>query len=267
MPPTPAPRVNLQSQFGLDDRVMVVTGASSGIGRAMAGFLATAGASVVLVARREAELQQAAAQIAGDGGGASASASVVAADLTDLASLPDTARRCEQAFGRVDGVVNAAGAVLRQPADAITVEGWNRTLNLNLAAPFFFSREFVGGMKQRHYGRIINIASLQSARAFVNGLAYGASKGGVCQLTRAMAEAWSKHGITCNAIAPGFFPTRLTAAIFDDPQRAAAEAAQTAIGRNGELADLFGATVFFASAACGYVTGQTLFVDGGYTAK
>ncbi len=263
MPPTPAPRVNLQSQFGLDDRVMVVTGASSGIGRAMARFLATAGASVVLVARREAELQQAAEQIDGDDGGAS----VVAADLTDLTSLPDTARRCEQAFGRVDGVVNAAGVVLRQPADEITVEGWNRTLDLNLAAPFFFSREFVGGMKQRHYGRIINIASLQSARAFVNGLAYGASKGGVCQLTRAMAEAWSKHGITCNAIAPGFFPTRLTAAIFDDPQRAAAEAAQTAIGRNGELADLFGATVFFASAACGYVTGQTLFVDGGYTAK
>ena len=258
--------MDIQSQFGLDGRVFVVTGASSGIGRAMAGFLADAGAAVVAVARREAELRQLADDIRA-GGGDAAAAAVVAADLADLPSLPDTARRCERAFGRVDGVVNSAGVVLRQPPDEITLEGWSHTLNLNLAAPFFFSREFVRGMRERRYGRIINIASLQSARAFVHGLAYGASKGGVCQLTRAMAEAWSKHHITCNAIAPGFFPTRLTTAVFDDPQRAAAEAAQTAIGRNGELTDLFGATVFFASQSSGYVTGQTLFVDGGYTAK
>ena len=242
---------------------MVVAGASSGIGRAMAGFLAAAGASVVLVARREAELQDAADEIHAAGG----KASVVVADLTDFACVADTARHCEQTFGKVDGVVNAVGVNLRQPVEEVTVADWNQTLHLNLSAPFFFSREFVAGMKQRRYGRIINIASLQSARADVNGLAYGAAKGGVCQLTRAMAEVWSRHHITCNAIAPGFFPTRLTKAIFDNPQKAAERAARTAIGRNGEMADLFGATIFFASPASGYVTGQTLFVDGGYTAK
>ena len=255
--------MNIQSQFGLDHRVMVVAGASSGIGRGMAGFLAAAGASVVLVARREAELQNAAEAIHATGG----KAAVVAADLTDFAGVADVARQCEAAFGKVDGVVNATGVNLRQPVEEITVADWNHTMHLNLSAPFFFSREFVGGMKQRGYGRIINIASLQSARADVNGLAYGAAKGGVCQLTRAMAEAWSRHRITCNAIAPGFFPTRLTKAIFDDPKKAAERAARTAIGRNGELTDLFGATVFFASPASGYITGQTLFVDGGYTAK
>ena len=257
------PALDLQSQFGLDDRVMAVTGASSGIGRAMAGFLATAGASVVLVARRENELQQAAEEIRAEGG----AAATVTADLTDLESLADAARQCEQAFGRVDGVVNAAGVTFRVPPEEITVPIWRQTVDLNLAAPFFFSREFIAGMRQRNYGRIINIASLQSRRAFANGLAYGASKGGVCQLTRAMAEAWSRHNISCNAIAPGFYPTQLTEVLFDDPAKAAALAAQTAIGRNGEMTDLFGATVLFASEASGYITGQTLFVDGGFTAK
>jgi gluconate 5-dehydrogenase len=114
---------------------------------------------------------------------------------------------------------------------------------------------------------VINLASLQSQRAFANSAPYGAGKGGIVQLTRAMAEAWSRHGITCNAIGPGFFPTPLTAPVFADAPRAAALAAQTAIGRNGELTDLHGATVFLASEASAYITGQLLYVDGGFTAK
>jgi NAD(P)-dependent dehydrogenase (short-subunit alcohol dehydrogenase family) len=121
-------------------------------------------------------------------------------------------------------------------------------------------------MRVQAYGRVINIASLQSSRAFPNGLAYGASKGGVCQLTRAMAQTWSDQGIMCNAIAPGFFPTELTAAIFSNGQAASTLAARTAVGRNGRLEDLCGITVFFASAASNYVTGQTLHIDGGFTA-
>jgi NAD(P)-dependent dehydrogenase (short-subunit alcohol dehydrogenase family) len=108
---------------------------------------------------------------------------------------------------------------------------------------------------------------LQSRRAFPGGLAYGASKGGVEQLTRAMAEAWSAFGITANALAPGFFPTELTGPVFSDPELAARNAAQTCIGRNGDLADLDGPLLFFCSEASAYVTGQTLFVDGGFTAK
>jgi NAD(P)-dependent dehydrogenase (short-subunit alcohol dehydrogenase family) len=252
-------------QFKLDGKTAVVTGASSGIGRAMAGFLAEAGAQVVLVARRERELSAAAAQINAEQG----AAAYVVADLGQRDQLGDIATQCKTAVdsGRIDIVVNAAGLNLRQPPESVSLESWDATLNLNLSVPFFFTREFVPQMREQGYGRVINIASLQSTRAFANGLPYGASKGGVCQLTRAMAEAWSRDGICCNALAPGFFPTELTAAVFDDPVSSEYFAQQTAIGRNGELADLAGVTVFFAAAASAYITGQTLAVDGGFTAK
>ena len=149
----------------------------------------------------------------------------------------------------------------------MTPESWQTTLNINLSMPFFLAQALVPGMREKGWGRIINIASLQSARAFPNGIAYGASKGGVAQLTRAMAEAWSAHGITCNALAPGFFPTELTAAVFGDPTVASANAQRTCIGRNGRLEDLAGPAIFLASPASDYVTGQILFVDGGFTAK
>lgn len=122
-------------------------------------------------------------------------------------------------------------------------------------------------MRTKGFGNIINIASLQSYRAFTNGLAYGASKGGIVQLTRAMAEAWSSDGITTNAIAPGFFPTELTAPVFGDADVSEHHARMTAIGRNGRLEDLDGVTVFLASRASAYITGQVIPVDGGYTAK
>ncbi len=249
--------------FDLSDRTAVVTGASSGIGRAMAEALSDAGASVVLVARREKELEAAAAGIRERGGAAAA----VTGDLSDRDGISGIAEHCRRSFDSVDIVVNAAGVNLRQPVEEITPESWDRTIDLNLAAPFFFTREFVADMGTRSFGRVINIASLQSSRAFANGLAYGASKGGVCQLTRAMAEAWSRDGIMCNAIAPGFFPTALTEPLFADTEAAARLAGQTAVGRNGDLEDLRGITVFFASAASNYITGQILYIDGGFTAK
>ena len=149
----------------------------------------------------------------------------------------------------------------------MSFESWDLTLELHLAAPFFLARALVPAMEARGWGKIINIASLQSSRAFPDSLPYGAAKGGVVQLTRAMAEVWSRHGITVNAIAPGFFPTELTAPVFADPARAARNAAQTMIGRNGELRDLAGPTLFLASPASDYVTGQTLYVDGGFSAR
>ncbi len=252
-------------QFKLDGKSAVITGASSGIGRAMAGFLAEAGAHVVLVARREDQLSTATAEINSDQG----VASYVVADLGQRDQLGAIATQCKSLVesGRIDIVVNAAGLNLREPPDSVSIESWDATLNLNLSVPFFFTREFVPQMREQGYGRVINIASLQSTRAFTNGLPYGASKGGVCQLTRAMAEAWSRDGICCNALAPGFFPTELTAPVFDDPASRERFAQQTAIGRNGELADLAGVTIFFAAAASAYITGQTLAVDGGFTAK
>ena len=248
------------STFSVAGRVACVTGASSGIGRAAASRLAAAGARVVGVARREAELEAWSTGTEGE-------TAMVVADLADRASLAGVAAAVAEPFGAPDILVNAAGINTRQQADEVTPEGWDVTLDLNLAAPFFLAQAMVPAMRARHWGRIVNFASLQSRRAFPGGIAYGASKGGVEQLTRAMAEAWSRHGITANALAPGFFPTELTGPVFADPTLAERNAAQTCIGRNGELSDLDGPLLFFCSDASSYVTGQVLFVDGGFTAK
>ena len=246
--------------FSVAGRVACVTGASSGIGRAIAAALAEAGARTVGVARRSAALEDWRAEAGGE-------TAVVAADLSDIGAIEAAAACLSQPFGPPDILVNAAGVNMREPADTVSLEGWRTTVDLNLAAPFFLARALVPAMREKGRGRIVNIASLQSVRAFPGGLAYGASKGGVAQLTRAMAEAWSRDGITANALAPGFFPTELTGPVFGDPALAARHAAQTCIGRNGELADLVGPALFFCSDAAGYVTGQVLYVDGGYTAK
>ena len=249
--------------FDLGGRVALVTGASSGIGQAMAQALAGAGASVVLAARRKDELEQAAEGIRSRDG----KAVILVADLGDRKALVDIAAGATRPFGAPHILINAAGVNLRQPADDVSFEGWDLTLDLNLTVPMFLARSLVPAMKEKGWGKIINIASLQSLRAFPNGIAYGASKGGISQLTRAMAEAWSSSGICCNAIAPGVFPTALTAPVFDDPEREAWAAEQTAIGRNGRMEDLHGATIFLASRASDYITGQVIFVDGGFTAK
>ena len=248
------------SLFDLRGRVACVTGASSGLGQRAATVLARAGAQVVGVARRRDALASWQAE-------AGETAAIVAADIADRAGIPQIADAIAAPFGAPDIVVHAAGLNTRQAADEVTAEGWDATLAVNLSAPFFLSQALVPAMRARGWGRIVNFASLQTTRAFPGGLAYGASKGGIAQLTRAMAEAWSPHGITANAIGPGFFPTELTAAVFEDPERAARNAAQTCIGRNGRMADIDGPLLFFCSEASAYVTGQVLMVDGGFTAK
>ena len=249
--------------FDLDGRIAAVTGASSGIGQAIAKALAGAGAAMVCVARREAALAETVREIEGAGGRAAA----VTGDLSDHRSLDRVASAMAEPFGDPDILVNAAGINPREPADAVTPDSWDRTLSLNLSVPFFLARALVPAMQAKGSGRIVNIASLQSERAFPNSIPYGASKGGVAQLTRAMAEAWSGDGITCNAIAPGFFPTELTAAVFDNAEIVERNARQTAIGRNGRLEDLHGVAIFLAAPASDYITGQILYVDGGFTAK
>lgn len=251
------------SLFDLSGKVALVTGASSGIGQRQALALSAAGAQVVVLGRRQQLLDQTVVQIENSGGRAAA----LAADLDEREDLAQIAAQAALPFGNIDILINAAGVNLRQPVAEITLESWDQTINLNLAIPFFLARELLPAMRGRGWGRIINIASLQSSRAFANGLVYGASKGGVAQLTRAMAEAWSADGINCNAIAPGFFPTGLTAPVYQNPAMLEKLAAQTAIGRNGELADLDGLTVFLASAASDYITGQIIHLDGGFTAK
>jgi len=246
--------------FDLTGKVACITGASSGLGRRAAITLAAAGASVVGIARRAEALDSLCAEIG-------PAAARVVADVADRERLPQLVKDVSAPFGAPDILVHAAGINTREVADEVTPEGWDRTVALNLSAPFFLSQAFVPAMQAKGWGRIVNFASLQSTRAFPGGIAYGATKGAISQLTRAMAEAWSPHGITANAIGPGFFPTELTAAVFDDPARADRNAAQTCLGRNGTLEDMDGPILFLCSEASAFVTGQVLMVDGGFTAK
>lgn len=253
----------LDQLFSLVGHRAIVTGASSGLGREMAKALASAGAAIVLVARRATALEALAAEIVSSGG----QAECFAADLSDEDGLPQVGKALASRWPDVDILVNAAGVNLRQPFQEVTPESWRTQIALHLSAPFFLSQALAPQMAVKGYGRIINLASLQSWRAFANSAPYGAGKGGIVQLTRAIAQAWSSKGVTCNAVGPGFFPTELTAPVFDQPELAQHHANRTAIGRNGQLTDLHGLTVFLAAPASGYITGQTIMLDGGYTAQ
>lgn len=252
----------LDELFSLEGRVALVTGGSSGIGRAIADGLARAGAAVVLMARTASALEAAAGQIVVAG----CSAAWVAADLADRDSLASGADEAITRFGEPDVLVNAAGINLRPPMGELTTAQWDETLAVNLTAPFLLGQRFGPGMATRGWGRIVNVGSQQSIRAFGNSGAYGVSKAGVAALTRSQAEAWSAHGVTSNTIVPGFVDTPLAREVFADPDRAAAMASRTMTGRNGLPADLVGAAIFLASGAASYVTGQMLFVDGGLSA-
>ncbi len=252
----------LEDLFSLADRVAVVTGGSSGIGGGMAAALARAGAQVVLVARDAGRLDSAAAALRARGG----QASTVSADLADRTRLERAAEEAAVAFGPPDILVNCAGINLRPPLESLTAADWDLTMAVNLTAPFLLGQRFGPSMAARGWGRIINVTSQQAQRAFGNSGGYGASKGGLAALTRSQSEAWARSGVCCNSVCPGFVATRLNAAVAADPVRVAAMAARTMIGRNGEAADFAGVAVFLASRASDYVTGQTLYVDGGFSA-
>ncbi|MCY1210415.1 Gluconate 5-dehydrogenase [compost metagenome] len=247
----------------LSGRQALVTGGSSGIGEAIAVALGHAGARVVLAARRQHQLDAAAARL--DAMGIAVDTQEL--DVSDLDAIPAAAAALQRRCGTVDILVNAAGMNLREPFADVTPASWRLQLDTHLGAPFFLTQALAPAMQAQGWGRILNIASLQSYRAFANSAPYGAAKGGIVQLTRAIAEAWSRHGITCNAIGPGFFPTALTGPVFADAALAEYHAGRTCIGRNGELADLHGLAAFLASDMAAYITGQTFMVDGGYTSR
>ncbi|MFI2779608.1 SDR family NAD(P)-dependent oxidoreductase [Streptomyces sp. ALB3] len=251
----------LSELFSLRGRVAVVTGGSSGIGRGIAEALARAGASVVVVARGESEL----VRTAGELGAAGCRAAWVSADLGTAEGVRTAGDAAAAAFGEPDILVNCAGVNLRPPMSELDEDVWDTTMTVNLKAPYLLGRRFGPGMAARGFGRIIHITSQQAHRAFVQSGAYGVSKGGLESLARSQAEAWSPHGVTCNTLVPGFVMTPLNERLSSDPERVAALAARTMVGRNGLAEDFAGAAVFLASAASSYVTGQSLFVDGGFS--
>ncbi|MER5217781.1 SDR family oxidoreductase [Streptomyces sp. NPDC002838] len=251
----------LSELFSLDGRVAVVTGGSSGIGRAIAGALARAGAGVVVVARREEELAATVDELSADG----CRAAWVSADLRTRDGVRAAAEKAAEVFGEPDILVNSAGVNLRPPMAELGEEVWDTTMAVNLDAPYLLGQRFGPGMAARGFGRIIHITSQQAHRAFVQSGAYGVSKGALESLARSQAEAWSPHGVTCNTLVPGFVMTPLNARLSSDPEKVAALAARTLVGRNGLAEDFAGAVVFLASRASAYVTGQAIFVDGGFS--
>lgn len=251
----------LSELFSLDGRVAVVTGGSSGIGRAIARALARAGAGVVIVARREAELAATVDELTAAG----CRAEWVSADLSSRDGVRTAADAATLAFGEPDILVNSAGINLRPPLGELADDIWDATMALNLEAPYLLGQRFAPGMAERGYGRLIHISSQQAHRAFVQSGAYGVSKGALESLARSQAEAWSPHGVTSNTLVPGFVMTPLNARLSSDPQRVAELAARTMVGRNGLADDFAGVAVLLASPASEYITGQTLFVDGGFS--
>jgi NAD(P)-dependent dehydrogenase (short-subunit alcohol dehydrogenase family) len=253
--------IYIDELFSLAGRVALVTGGSSGIGYGMAEAIGRAGAAVVIVARRETELDKAVRRLEEQG----VRAAAISADLGDRTAV---ARVCAEApafFGDIDILVNDAANNIRRPMAELTVDDYDRTIAVNLTAPFLLGQHFGPRMAERGWGRIINVGSQQSISAFGDSGAYGASKAGICGLTRSQAEAWSTHGVTSNTIIPGFVLTPLTEPAQAVPGRVEELAARSMTGRNGVPADFAGTAVFLAGDASAYVTGQEIRVDGGFS--
>ena len=249
------------ADFSLENKVALITGGTSGVGKMMALALARAGAFVWIASSRS-NAEETLQEIKDQG----CKGAFIQADVTSTADLKNLVTQISKESGKIDILVNAAGINLRTSAEELTLEEWQKTIDINLTAPFYLSKLVAELMTKNNWGRIINIASLQSLRAFDNSIPYGASKGGVMQLTRALAQAYSKNGVLVNAIAPGFFRTNLTESLFQDPEKLKNLAAKTMMDRNGEEKDIFGISVFLCSDANSYVTGQTIFLDGGFSA-
>jgi len=251
--------VNLEDLFSLSGLTAVVTGGSSGIGRAIATALAGAGASVVIVARGGGRIDEVVHEIADAGGRAAG----VVGDLSTRDGILAAADAAAEPFGEPDILVNSAGINLRPPMNEIEMDVWDATMTVNLEAPFLLSRRYAPGMLERRFGRLIHISSQQAHRAFVTSGVYGVSKGGLESLTRSQAEAWSSQGVTANTLVPGFVLTPLNARLQEDKDKVQQLAARTMVGRNGVPDDFAGIAVFLAGRSSAYVTGQSLFVDGG----
>jgi len=249
------------SDFSLENKVALITGGTSGLGKMMALALAKAGAFVWIASSRD-NADETLKEFKDQG----TEGRFIQLDVTSSEALENVVSLIHQESNRIDILVNAAGINLRTSAEDLTLDEWQKTIDINLTAPFHLSQLVADSMRENNWGRIINIASLQSLRAFDNSIPYGASKGGIMQLTRALAQAYSKDGVLVNAIAPGFFRTNLTESLFQDPGKLQTLADKTMMGRNGEEKDIFGISVFLCSDANSYVTGQTIFLDGGFSA-
>jgi NAD(P)-dependent dehydrogenase (short-subunit alcohol dehydrogenase family) len=248
-----------ENLFDLTGRVAIVTGTSRGLGQYFGRALARAGADLVITSRHPESLASFRAEIEALGRRAVA----VTLDVRELESIRRMVEEARAAYGRIDILVNNAGCNVRKPASEVSWDDWNLVLDTNLRGSFFVAQAVAELMIPRRYGRIINIGSVTSVFGYAGLAPYGASRGGIRQLTMSLADDWGKHGITVNCLAPGWFKTLQNRLLYENEEWLAYLVDRIPLKRPGNPDDLDGAIVFLASEASRYITGQTLLVDGG----